>query len=288
MSYEEKYIDAKKLADELIDKGSAAYRETPFCEYLLENNLVFEQAGDIVPTNSFGSTGSSFYHRLFNIVNNQWLLERGETPLAIALLTPQDHRSLLLGWTLEYFHVTRLAITSLTGILTNSLSPKLAELAKEFVKEEMFHERIMAKAFIDTPWHEEQLFSSQPLPSTQAYMDFLKDVSFRRPHSFFASLFFYEGDDDDMLMFSELIPDTPDFRRIRDSHLTHARINVQGDHADFSRHYFSQIPFLTHEQQQEIMDDMAYLNFLFYDMQDEIFTFYQDEQALEERLCMNQ
>ncbi|WP_253381870.1 hypothetical protein [unidentified bacterial endosymbiont] len=282
------YIAARQLADALVNNGRAERDETPFCEYLLENNLVFEHTGDFAPVSELGSTGNAFYNRLFNIVNNQWLLERGETPLALALLEPEKHRVLLLGWTLEYFHVTRLAITSLIGILGHNFSPALAALARDFVKEELFHERIMAKAFLDTPWDEAQVFASRPLPSTQAYMDFLKDIAFRRPHSFFASLFFYEGDDEDMLMFSERIPDIPGFRRIRDSHLAHARINVQGDHADFSRHYFSQISLLTDEQQNEILDDMAYLNFLFYDMQDEIYTFYRDEQAVEERLCINQ
>ncbi|QDX29065.1 hypothetical protein [Dickeya poaceiphila] len=285
---EVQYIAAQQLVNEIENKGCTERDNTPFCEYLLENNLVFEQVDNIVPNNAFGSTGSAFYNRLFNIVNNQWLLEKGETPLAQALLEPEKHRALLLGWTLEYFHVTRLAITSLIGILGHELSPELAVLAHDFVKEELFHERIMAKAFIDTPWDEKQVFASRPLPSTQAYMDFLKDIAFRRPHSFFASLFFYEGDDEDMLMFSELIPDTPEFRRIRDSHLAHARINIQGEHSDFSYLYFSQIPFLTHEQQHEILDDMAYLNFLFYDMQDDVFTFYRDEMAIEERLCINQ
>ncbi|ENZ8429728.1 hypothetical protein PJ255_001266 [Klebsiella aerogenes] len=285
---EVQYISAQQLADALVKKGCAERDQTHFCEYLIENNLVFEHTGSFAPVSELGSTGNAFYNHLFNIVNNKWLLERGETPLALALLEPEKHRALLLGWTLEYFHVTRLAITSLIGILGHNFSPALAALARDFVKEELFHERIMAKAFQDTPWNDSQVFASQPLPSTQAYMDFLKDIAFRRPHSFFASLFFYEGDDEDMLMFSERIPDIPGFRRIRDSHLAHARINVQGDHANFSRHYFSEISLLTHEQQNEILDDMSYLNFLFYDMQDEIYTFYRDEQAVEERLCINQ
>ncbi len=285
---EVQYIAAQNLAEVLINEGRTERDQSHFCEYLLENNLVFEHEGDFAPVSELGCTGNAFYNRLFNIVNNQWLLERDETPLTMALLQPEKHRGLLLGWTLEYFHVTNLAITSLIGVLGHNFSPALAGLARDFVKEELFHERIMAKAFLDTPWDEAQVFASRPLPSTQAYMDFLKDIAFRRPHSFFASLFFYEGDDEDMLMFSERIPDTPDFRRIRDSHLAHARINVQGDHSDFSRHYFSEIAFLTQEQQNEILDDMAYLNFLFYDMQDEVYTFYRDEQAVEERLCINQ
>ncbi|MFI8415976.1 hypothetical protein ACQKDS_05865 [Serratia sp. NPDC078593] len=285
---DEKYRTALDQLKQLQLGTQSPLHDENLCDYLLENSLAFEYDDSSSPENAQGSSGSAFYNRLFNLVNNQWLLERGETALAQAMLTPEKHRVLLLGWTLEYFHVTRLAVSSLIGFLADSLPPALQRLAQEFVKEELFHERIMAKAFSDTHWQEKQLYASAPLPSTQAYMDFLKDVALRRPHSFFASLFFYEGDDGDLLEFSERIPDTPEFHKIRDSHLSHARINEQGEHADFTQRYFAQIPFLSHQQQQDIIDDMAYLNFLYYDMQEEIFASYQQEDDLENRLCANQ
>ncbi|ERK12045.1 hypothetical protein [Serratia fonticola] len=290
---DEKYRNAVTQLNKLITGPvhlTQGYNQenAQFYEYLLENNLAFELPEQDITTNDTGCSGSEFYNRLYNLVNNQWLLERGETPLAQAMLEPEKHRILLLGWTLEYFHVTRLAVSSLIGFLADPLPAALQQLAQEFVKEELFHERIMAKAFSDTPWQEKQLYASSPLPSTLAYMDFLKDMALRRPHSFFASLFFYEGDDDDLMAFSERIPDTPEFHKIRDSHLSHARINMQGEHADFTRHYFNLIPLLSHQQQQEIVDDMAYLCFLYYDMQDEIFACYQHEDDLEKRLCANQ
>lgn len=290
---DEKYRNAlekiKELAKgDILPSQALSQDDTQFYEYLLENHLAFESQVQDPTISEQGCSGVAFYNRLYNLVNNQWALERGETTLAQAMLEPEKYRILLLGWTLEYFHVTRLAVSSLVGILADQLPAALQKLAQEFVKEELFHERIMAKAFNDTPWREEQLYASTPLPSTLAYMDLLKDMALRRPHSFFASLFFYEGDDDDLMEFSERIPDTPEFHKIRDSHLSHARINVQGEHADFTQRYFELIPLLSNQQQQEIIDDMAYLNFLYYDLQNEIVACYQHENDLESRLCANQ
>ncbi|WNJ97296.1 hypothetical protein RND59_19015 [Vibrio ruber] len=286
------YHSACDFLHEIMAKKTLPFEEsrhkTEFIDYLIDNKLVYIDNKSYTSTTEHeGSSGIEFYNYLFNLVNNQWILEHGETPLAQAMAHPEGNRSLLLGWTLEYFHVTRLAISCLIGFVANPLPPEVQKLAEEFIREELYHERIMVKAFQDTKWEEESVFSSFPLPSTQAYMDFLKDMALRKPHSFFASLFFYEGDDEDLIELSENIPDISGFRKIRESHLQHARINVQGGHSDITGHYFELIPWLTKAQEDEIIEDMSYLKFLYYDMQNEIFNRSQNEADLEGRICMS-
>ena len=262
--------------------GKVCNLEDEFTSYLIENNLAYVSEKGSLPLDT--RSGIDFYTYLYNLVQNKWIVEAGETKVAIALSEPEKHYNLVLGWTLEYFHVTRLAVTSLMPILVANMAPKMFCLAKDFILEEMYHEQIMAKAFQGTGISEQSLYSSNPLPTTVAYMDFLRELARKRPHSFFASLFFYEEDEDQMEYALE-IPENEIFKNIRFTHVSHAKINQDGGHSDVSKEYFSSLTSFSKDEQEIVLNDMRQLFYLYQEQQSQAYEYYcVQRHSIEERL----
>ena len=215
-----------------------------------------------------------FYSYLFNYINNDIVIERGQSELSSRLLEPRENRNLLVGWTLEYYQVTKQAVACLAPILMHNLRGDVMRLATDFIKEELFHEKIMEKGLRDSGLTQSELRNTVPLPSTVAYMDHLRDMAMHRPDSFFASLVFYEGDDNDLSTLAESIPNEEGFSCIRAAQISHAHINESGSHSNFSKQYFSLVDELSKERQQAIVDDAKYFMDLYYDHQKHVLDYY--------------
>lgn len=250
-------------------------------KYLSANNLAYSDQC-VEKDVEEAISGAEFYCYAYNLVTNKWVMEKGETQLTRLLSEPEGNLNILQGWTLEYFHVTKYAVHCLCPILLNDLPVWALQAAADFIADELFHEKLMANSFTGTIL-EGQLDKVMPLPSTLAYVDHLRVMASNRPNSFFASLFFYEGEDDDLLALADTIPDYGLYSPIRESHMAHAKINSNGGHSDVSKEYFSKIPRLTCWEREVILRDLKYLVSLYYRMQEEVLAYY-SENGIEARI----
>lgn len=158
---------------------------------------------------------------------------QGETELTRLLLDGKAAPEVVVGWTVEYWHVTHRAHDCISPAI--SVQTKWQDLLIEYFRDEYHHDRLLEKSLNSVGISSDELNDSQPLPYTAALSNYLIDLAHHDPLSFAASLFLFEGTETAGQQYIDALrcygfPDK--FVAFQEKHHL---INVQGDHGNISR-----------------------------------------------------
>ena len=231
---------------DLLDIGQEiGLRETDIDSILSdldECRLIHEAAHQ--PGRSDGMSGLQLAFHLEDRYFNHWKPANGETELTALLLDGDPGRDVIVGWSFEYYNVTKMAHDAIIALVPGSLGA-IKRQAIEFFNEEYRHDRLMLRALEALGFTAEQIDAAIPLPATQCLINMLSHWAKTDPLSYMASLFIYEGETADYAPYTDALrehgmPD--DFVRGQE---VHNSINVDGGHGDESREFLGLIDFVS-------------------------------------------
>lgn len=209
-----------------------------------------------------------------------YLMNEGkETKLTQLILDNKASKNLIVGFTFEYYHVTRRCHECVSPAIAKAQG-NIREQVLEFFLEEYRHDRLLLKSLLSLGYKQEEIENSIPLPYTQAIMNMLSKWAHTDLLSFMAGIFIYEGTDTDNIQYSEALSryDFPeDFVKYQN---THGTINIEGEHGQVSREFFMNIPYISPEDQIRVINNIRMLNELHLRMHENTIDYYDRPDAV--------
>ncbi|MGW4422369.1 thiaminase II/PqqC family protein [Streptosporangium sp. NPDC004631] len=112
------------------------------------------------------------------------------SPLVQALADGTATREQLIGYAVEYWHVTHLCPRALAPVLArDDLGPPVWEELMRFYMTERNHDRMMERSLLAAGVPRERLLRAQPLPATMAIMASLGVYAYNFPLALISTLF---------------------------------------------------------------------------------------------------
>ncbi|GAB1786775.1 iron-containing redox enzyme family protein [Priestia aryabhattai] len=214
----------------------------------------------------------------------RWTNQKGVDPFNKLVKNNEATKSLLVGFALEYFYVTKRAFTTLMPSTMFQLSPQIKQELREFAMEEFNHDRIMVKALESVGISKEDAYNHIPLPSTAALINLLNFWSHHDPLSYMASLFiFEEASDGNEYLESLKMYDLPE-NYIKPMY-DHSDVNEDGDHGAISRNLLKHVEYVSLDDQKRVIKNMKLLINTVYAFYDDLVDKYYENEDLPVRLA---
>lgn len=216
--------------------------------------LIFEgskNSGELV-------SGINFSIALEDLFYRYWVRNSGESELTRMMLDGDINKNILIGFSLEFFHVTYSAHDALSPVISRSFG-KTKKCALNFFNEEYRHDKMMLKAVEAFGIEAEKIKASLPLPATLAMMNCLRKWSRTDVLSYYCSLFIFEGADDDRVDYIGALEksDFPD--EFINSNIAHSRINLDANHSNATRDFLCDIEHIGLSDRVRIISNLRYL-----------------------------
>jgi hypothetical protein len=205
-----------------------------------------------------GKTGLEFIIELEDKYA-QWLYEAKETPLTRLLLDNKASKNLVIGFSFEYYHVTRRCHECISPAIAKAQG-EIREKVIEFFVEEYRHDKLLAKSLMALGYTKNEIENSIPLPYTQSIMNMLSKWAHTDLLSLMAGIFIFEGTDYDGYAYKDAISAydfPPDFAKYQN---THGDINLEGDHGHVTREFFTHVGYISPEDQTRVINNIRFLN----------------------------
>lgn len=168
---------------------AAAFPGTP--EEYTEMIKALDEQGMIAEaeeTPGDGMSGVAAYGRLRRLADQ--VRRNVRSPLVEALADGTATREQLIGYAIEYWHVTHLCPRALAPVLArDDLGQEVWQGLMDFYMIERNHDRLMEKSLAAVGIDRERLLRSQPLPATMAIMASLGVYAANFPLALIATLF---------------------------------------------------------------------------------------------------
>ncbi|WP_078409906.1 iron-containing redox enzyme family protein [Priestia abyssalis] len=229
-----------------------------------------------------GISGKNFMIKLEEYVQ-RWTNQKGTDPFNDIVKSNKATKSLLVGFALEYFYVTKRAFTTLMPSTMFQLSPQIKQELREFAMEEFNHDRIMVRALESVGISREDAYNHIPLPSTAALINLLSFWSHHDPLSYMASLYIFEeaSDGNEYLQSLEQY-DLP--KEYIKPMYDHSDVNEDGDHGAISRNLLKHIEYVSLDDQKRVIKNLYLLINTLYAFYDDLVDKYYENEDLPVRL----
>jgi pyrroloquinoline quinone (PQQ) biosynthesis protein C len=249
-----------------------------YLEVLDENWLLAEGKESMF----VGKSGLHFILELEDM-RRKWELEDGESAFTKAMFEGTAPRNAVIGFAFEYYHVTRRAHDCITPTIAKSHG-EFRNMFTDFFREEYRHDRLLMRSLTALGYSDADIENSLPLPYTAALSNLLAKWAHTDLLSFMASLFIFEGTELDGNEYMEALEayQMPDQFAAHQG--THNDINVDGDHGNVTREFFSKIEYVSPEEQQRVIQNIRLLHESSRQHHDNIMAYYGNPEASLPRL----
>lgn len=212
-----------------------------------------------------------------------WTNEKGLDPFNQMVKSNKATKSLLVGFALEYFYVTKRAFTTLIPSTLFQLSTPIKLELRKFAMEEFNHDKFMVKSLESVGISKEDAYNHIPLPSTAALMNLLNTWSHYDPLSYMASLFVFEEASDGNEYLESLKSYNLPEGYIKPMY-DHSDVNDNGDHGAISRNLLKHVEYVSVDDQKRVIKNMRLLIDTVYTLYDDLVEKYYENEDLPVRL----
>ncbi len=247
--------------------------EVTFNINILDKDLIIME-GNENPGN--GISGKNFIIKIEEYVQ-RWTNQKGTDSFNDIVKSNKAPKSLLVGFALEYFFVTKRAFTTLMPSTMFQLSPKIKFELRKFAMEEFNHDKIMVRALEAVGISKEDAYNHIPLPSTAALINLLSFWSHHDPLSYMASLFIFEEASDGNEYLASLEQYNLPKEYIKPMY-DHSDVNEDWGHGAVSRNLLKHIEYVSLDDQKRVIKNIyLLLNTLYAFYEDLVDKYYENE-----------
>lgn len=193
-----------------------------------------------------------------DLYHNHWKPALGETPLTTLFLDGQPSRDIMVGWSMEYYSVTRMAHDAIIGAVPFMHGP-LKSAAMHFYNEEYRHDKLMQRSLEALGYDQSQTTDLVPLPATQLLINLLSHWGKTDPLSFMCSLFVYEGEVADYSPYIDALRASGLPEEFIEGQEVHNNINVTGGHGNEHREFLDDVPLVSESDVERVTDNLKML-----------------------------
>jgi pyrroloquinoline quinone (PQQ) biosynthesis protein C len=281
-------LSAREFLASLQAGGNAALSDQrrnagAFEELLYAENLLREGGQKVCSQ----SPGLDLIAEIQYRYHNKWLPHQGESVFAAKLHDGGLNRNQLIGWAIEYFHITNLSHDCISPAIGRSFA-SMQRGCLEFFKEEYRHDKLLIKALKSVGLKEEEVRNSIPLPYTQAMMDMLFKWSRSDILSFCAALFVFEGTSDNSARYIDSVKRyQKEFylpEEFVDGQLQHYAVNAEGDHFNVSYDFFKEIDHVSSKDASRVARNIQVLSAMDRAMHENAFVYYGTSECMIPRI----
>ncbi|MBB5958184.1 hypothetical protein FHS29_004792 [Saccharothrix tamanrassetensis] len=252
------FIDALASGELGASDLAAAFPGTP--EEYAEMLEALDEQGMIVEaeqTAEAGMSGITAYATLRR--HAEEVRATVHSPLIKALVDGTVTRDQLIGYAIEYWHVTHLCPRALAPVLArDDLGIEVWTKLMDFYQSERNHDRMMEKSLSAVGITRAQLLRTQPLPATAAVMASLGVYAYNFPVALIATLFPMEEPELDFLdLFRERCAELDLPEGFVKPIVAHSDVNEDEAHDAVSLDLLAEIPYLGTETVRECAKAVA-------------------------------
>lgn len=214
----------------------------------LDEQGMLRDAHFIPESGMSGVTAYSWLRRYADHVRNGV-----RSPLYEALAEGSITQEQLIGYAIEYWHITHLCPRALAPALArDNLSVCVWQKLMNFYLTEHNHDRIMEKSIKAVGITREQLLQTQPLPATLAIMASLGVYAYNFPLALIATLFPMEEPEPEFLeLFRAKCADLGLPGSFVKPIVDHSNVNEDGEHEGVTLDLLTNFSFISDEELQE-------------------------------------
>ena len=184
-------------------------------------------------------------------------------------------RAQLIGYAMEYYHLTKLAPGILGPLLAKMESCQTRQLLQAFLREELKHDKMLEKSITSIGVSVPALDLTQPLPSTFGLCASLGVYATQHPLSLKASLFLFEKPCPEFNKAFKTACEKLDLpKNFYEPILGHAALNEDGEHGVISERLLSDVPAISFEERTTVKKHIAILCESLVMQENEIINYY--------------
>lgn len=229
-----------------------------------------------------GKNGLTFLLELEDLYRD-WEKEFAESELATAFYEGRASKELVIGVTFEYYHITKRAHDCITPAIAKGHGA-MQRGYMEFFHEEYRHDKLLLQSLHALGYTKEQVVNSIPLAYTAALSNQLAKWAHTDLLTFMASLFIWEGTNFESAEYIESLEEYDFPKEFANNQKTHSDINIEGEHGNVSREFFSQIAFVSPEDQKRVIQNLRLLVEMRARVETEMYRYYSAPDAVIPRL----
>ncbi|MCU4715909.1 iron-containing redox enzyme family protein [Bacillus cereus] len=251
-------LDGSNNIEEIIKKNeSSQFSRDEILDHLeiLDEFFLLEE-GNVEASNTY--SGLKFITKIEDLYY-KWQSENGETELSKIMLDGKASLNLITGWTLEYYYVTNRAHDCISPSI-NRAHGEFQDMLIDFFHEEYRHDKMIQKSLSTLGYKQEDLDNLLPLPYTAAVTNLLNKWAHTDLLSFYAALFIFEGTADEGNGYIEALSKYDLPKGFAKPQAAHNTINVEGDHGNVSRDFYSKIEHVSLADRQRVVKNMRILH----------------------------
>lgn len=261
LEFEQLYMhDIKKLINILLEgktKANDIGKDIPTIKEhifsiiaeLDRNGLLTETESNI---NDKSVSGKQLHHEILSLFDNA-MYNIATSQFYNMLANSKATRAQLIGYAIEYYHLTKLAPGILGPMLAKTESRKSRRILQDFLRSELYHDKMLEKSLTSIGIAYEDLDRTQPLPSTFAICASLGVYAQQHPISLKSALFIFEKPYPEFnIAFKNRCKELNMPRKFYEPILQHAEINEDGDHESISEMLLSDIPAISCEEKNTV------------------------------------
>lgn len=220
-------------------------------------------------------SGNQLYYEVLSLFETM-MQKTAKSHFYRSLLDGKATKSQLIGYAMEYYHLTKLAPGILGPMLAKVESKKSRQMLQEFLRSELYHDKMLEKALVSVGVSSEELELVQPLPSTFGICASLGAYAQQHPLSLKAALFMFEIPYPEFnSAFKKRCEELELPRGFYGPILKHAEINETGDHGSISEMFLADIPVVSSEEKNIVKKHIAILCESLVIQESEILDYYQ-------------
>lgn len=274
-------LNGENTIDEIInDNKSSNFPENDIIEQLdLLDEFFLLEEGNIEEKSTHN--GLKFITKIEDFYY-KWQSEHGETTVATRILDGKASLNLITGWTFEYYYVTNRAHDCISPSISRAHGV-FQDMLIDFFHEEYRHDKMIQKSLSTLGYKKEDLDNVLPLPYTAALANLLCKWAHTDLLSFYAALFIFEGTADEGNGYIDALTQYDLPKGYIKPQMTHNTINVEGDHGNVSRDFYSKIEHISLTEQQRVIKNMRILHETQLKAFEELITVYDTEGELKLR-----
>lgn len=212
-----------------------------------------------IKINDKSLSGKQLYHEVLFIFDSV-MQKSAKSRFYNLLVGNKATRAQLIGYAIEYYYLTKLAPGILGPMLAKIESRKSRQMLQDFLRSELYHDKMLEKSLNSVGITSENLDMVQPLPSTFAICASLAVYAQQHPISLKAALFMFERPCPEFnSVFKKRCEELEMPRMFYDPILKHAEINENGDHGSISEMLLDDIPAISNEERNIVKKHIAIL-----------------------------
>ncbi|MBY4602884.1 MULTISPECIES: iron-containing redox enzyme family protein [Bacillus] len=263
-------LDGKHSLEQICEKVSLFSKEEiiNYINELDEHWLLTEGTENKIE----GKSGLDFIFYLEDLYA-EWQNNIKETELTQLILNKGASKNLIVGFAVEYYHVTRRCHECISPAVAKSQG-RIREKVLDFFMEEYRHDKLLMKSLLSFDFDRKEIENSVPLPYTQAIMNMLSKWAHTDLLSFMAGIFLFEGTDYDGMEYKEALSSynlPKDFVKYQN---THGDINIKGEHGQVTRDFYRELDYISPEDQIRVVNNIRMLNELHIRMHQNTIDYY--------------